>query len=414
MNRYAVAGAVILCLFIVLGWFAFRQEPPPLDQQPAKVKTVKPAARLNAPAFESDDDSTNRQVATQTDNAAITNAADLYRQAFALYGALTNDDKDILRDWHTNVDASVEAELCEKIRAICDLMHQASAVTNCDWGVEPITPDTKLTHLAASRNIARAALWRAAHCSSNDASGPTDDVLSVLRLGHSVSRSMILGCLVDIGLQNLAAAYVAENIGSFSRPDSQRLATAFGDPINTEAPSDAVQQEAQMHERFAAKLASLPEAEAEKAFSDQYSWVMTPPPTWGKAPLSNLNRATALTMLTQLADSERELAKALASSSDDEYEAWLKHSTELQASNALGMLLPALTQFVDKVRSAEVNRALVAAGLAFAQDGASALSSHPDPSSGQPFVYTKTDDGFQLQSTYQVNGKPLTMQFKAR
>jgi hypothetical protein len=67
---------------------------------------------------------------------------------------------------------------------------------------------------------------------------------------------------------------------------------------------------------------------------------------------------------------------------------------------------------VAKVRAAEVNRALVVAGLAVAENGPDALAAHPDPSSGQPFVYTETADGFVLQSSHQLNGKPMTMQFK--
>src|SRR2546430_8917828 len=40
----------------------------------------------------------------------------LYRQAFALYDALTEEQKKLVYDWRTNVDVSVETELCEKIR----------------------------------------------------------------------------------------------------------------------------------------------------------------------------------------------------------------------------------------------------------------------------------------------------------
>jgi hypothetical protein len=41
-----------------------------------------------------------------------------------------------------------------------------------------------------------------------------------------------------------------------------------------------------------------------------------------------------------------------------------------------------------------------------------ALQCHLDRSSGKPFVYRETDDGFELQSSYQVNDKPMKMQFK--
>lgn len=403
IRGYAFGGAVVLCLFIVLGWFVFRQEPSPPDQQPVKVETVKPVA----PAFEPADDLSSETPANQPDNFTTTNAADLYRQAFALYAALTNDEKNILRDWQTNVDVSVEAELCEKLRPICDLMHQASAVTNCDWGIEPMTFTTKFPHLAASRNIARAAIWNAAHCRSNDVAGATEDVLSVLRVGHNVSRSALIGCLVDMAVQGVASSYVAQNVGLFAGTDSQRLVAAFRDPAYEETPSRAMEQEADIMERMAVELTSLSAAEIEKGLSRLGFDALLHPNS------PELDRAAELAWLKQIADSERELADALASSSEGEYETWQKRSTELRASNPLAeMLLPDYDKFVDKARYAAVNREMVVAGLAVAENGTEALPAHPDPSSGQPFVYTQTADGFELQSSYQVNGKPMTMQFK--
>ncbi len=166
-----------------------------------------------------------------------------------------------------------------------------------------------------------------------------------------------------------------------------------------------MQQEAEVVDSLAAHLASLPAAEAEKQFSE-LGGVMFNVPT-------NLDQTTILAALKQVADSTRELAKVLASSSEDEYEAWLKYTTELQASNPLAkdFLLP-YDSIVNKARQSEVNRAMVVAGLAVAESGPEALAAHPDPASGQPFSYTETTDGFELRSTYQFNDKPMTMRFK--
>jgi hypothetical protein len=387
-SLYVFGAAIVLCLLIVLGWFAFYQEAPPPDQQPMKVETVKPAA----PALEPTDDLSSETPTNQPNDSVTTNAADLYRRAFALYDALTNDEKNILRDWHTNVDASVEAELCEKIRPICDLMHQASTVTNCDWGVDPVTTDTLAPYLNPLRNIARAAIWSAAHCRSNDVTRATDDTVAVLRLGQQVSRSAMLGCFLDMALQRLAAAYVSQNLGSFQGADAQRLVGAFNDPAYEEAPSRAMEQEADRSEQQAAKQAAT-------AAANGYS--------------TNLDQAGIFAAYKQSIDSERELAKALASSSEEDFEAWQLGEAQLKASSSLAkLMLPTEENFVDHIQAAEVNRALVVAGLGVAQGGTGALQSNPDPSSGQPFVYTETPDGFQLQSTYQVSGKPMTMQFK--
>jgi hypothetical protein len=401
-GRYAVGGGVVLCLFIVLCWFAFHEERSPLDQQPAKVEAAKPQARRVAPTFEPTDELSSEVPTNQPNDSASTNAAVIYRQAFALFDALSKEQRIIVSDWHTNVDTSVETELCEKLRPICELMHRASALTNWDWGIDPITVETKLPHLAASRNLTRAALWNAAHCRSNDVTGATDDAVSVLRLGQHISQAAVIGYLVDIAVQSMALSYVTQNLGVFRGTESQRLVEALSDQANQEAPSRAMEQEADKMERLAAYLASLPPDELQKELSQMDD----------DTPL-NLDRTTALAQMKLVVDSDRELAKALASSSEDEYEAWLKHWTDLQASSPLAkMLLVANDRVVDKVRYATVNRAMVVAGLAVAENGPEALAAHPDPASGKPFVYTETDSGFELQSTFATNGTPYKIRFK--
>jgi hypothetical protein len=405
-SRYAVGGVVILCLFIVLGWFALRPEPPSPTQQPVKVETPKPVASVSGPA----EDLSSETPTNQPNDSAVTNAADLYRQAFALYDALTNGEKDILRDWRTNVDASVEAEFCEKIHPICDLMHHATAVTNCDWGDKRLTyNDSFGRHPGPSRAVARATLWNAAHCRSNDVAGATDDTLAALRLGQQISQGAMIGCLVGMAVQQMSSSYISQNLGSFRGSDAQRLIAALEDSSYEEAPSHAMEQEADMLDRFEAKLAAMSAAEGQKEVTEQANNMAK----WeGESPM-NVDLATTLAVYKQISDSERELAMALESSSEDELEAWQEEAAELQTSSPLArLLLESIEPFVDKVQSAEVNRALVVAGLAVAQGGAGALPSYPDPSSRQPFVYTETPGGFQLQSTYQVNGKPMTMRFK--
>ncbi|MGO9609547.1 MAG: hypothetical protein ACLPT4_07915, partial [Verrucomicrobiia bacterium] len=402
---YALGG-VILCLLIVLGWFAFRQEPPSQNQQPVEVEAAKPIA----PALEPNEGSANKEATRRIDDSAATNAAAIYRRAFDLFDQFSKDQKYILSDWSTNVDASVEAELCGKLRPISDLMRQATAVTNCDWGFDPINNDTKLPpYLNPSRNIARAALWNAAHCQSNDVAGATDDALSVLRLGQNISQGGPIGFLVGTALQGLVAAFVAQNVGSFGDADILRLTTAFNDPAYEEEASRAMEQEADMHDHYAAKLATMTAAEVEQEFSEGAKELAA----WVNGLPTNLDQATILAAYEQCIDSERQLAKTLASSSEDAYEAWQKEAAELQASNPLAkLLLENDESFVNRAQIAAVNRTLVVAGLAVAQGGMDALQSYSDPASGQPFVYTETADGFELQSAYQVYGKPMTMQFK--
>ena len=402
MGLYAVGGGVVLCLFIVLCWFAFHKQRSPLDQESVKTEAAKPHARHAAPAFEPADDLSSEEPTNQPNDSASTNAAVIYRQAFAHFDELSKEQKTIASDWRTNVDASVEAELCEKIRPICDLMHQASAVTNCDWGDKRLTfEDNFGRHLSPSRAVARAAIWNAAHCRSNDVAGATDDTLAALRLGQQVSQGAMIGCLVGMAMQQMSSSYISQNIGSFRGGDAQRLLAALDDSVNEEAPSRAMEAEADMVERLATKLAAMSEAELKK------NW-----PGDGTIP-AEMDRAAVLAEYRQIRDSERELARALASSSEGDYEAWQARSVEVRASNPLAKgVLESIDPFVNKVRQAAVNRAMVVAGLAVAETGPEVLATHPDPASGKPFVYTETDDGFELQSAYKFNGAPMKMQFK--
>jgi hypothetical protein len=165
-------------------------------------------------------------------------------------------------------------------------------------------------------------------------------------------------------------------------------------------------QEATMEDRFAQELASLPPDDARKKIGAMGT---------SDGNITVTDQTDAPTILRQIADLDRELANAMSSSSEEQYEAWHQHATELQESNPLvESTLQLGDNFVDKMTQVEVNRAMVVTGLSVAQGGTSALPSHPDLSSGQPFVYTETPDGFELRSTYQANGKSMTMQFKSR
>ncbi|HTS16616.1 MAG TPA: hypothetical protein VMP11_03500 [Verrucomicrobiae bacterium] len=384
---------------MVLGRFAFHQSPIPV-QPPPKVETPKPSTQREPPAIEPSAESTNNAIATETDSSTVTNAADLYRQAFALYDALTDDEKGILQYWGTNVDASVEAALCEKIRPICDLMHRAGAANNCVW-TEDISLQTVLRARLPALTISPTAIWSAAHCRSRDPAGATDDLIGLLELGLDIAPSAMTSSFDDIRFQHNVTSYIQENLGLFHGGDAQRLIIALQDSAYDDAPIRALRAEAEMEDRQASELI-IKSANEANVDGEPGASVLA-------------DRSVNITQHQQLSDLQQELADALASQSDDSYEAWQQHATELQKTNPLVLgVVRNDESFMDSVQEAEINRALVAAGLALAQEGAGALQTHPDPSSGQPFLYTETPVGFQLQSTYQLNGKPMTMQFKSR
>ena len=407
---YAVAAIVVLFILFVVCRLALREPSTSTQQEPPKTEPTKPLPRQTSPDFLASDDQPSEPPVNQAEESVVTNAAQIYRQAFALYNALSKDEKGLLVDWRTNVDSSVEAELCEKMRPICDLMHQATAVTNCDWGVEPITIDSQLPHLNPAHAVSRAAIWNAAHCRREDRPGAAEDVLSTLQLGRSVSHSALIGSLVYMAIQGIAESYVATNIGMFRGSESQRLSVLLTDPAYKKVPAVAMEQEATISESLIAKTAALPADEFQRVYSELVK-EETPTDQPGEG-MPEIDRAAVLANLQQVVESQRALAKALASGSSDVYEEWLQQRDELEQSNPLAKTFLTFDKYVERADRSAVNRALAVAGLAVAEEGASALQSHPDPVTGQPFVYTETADGFELQSGFQTNGVPLKMQFK--
>ena len=218
------------------------RQPRPQPQRRAPVVDEL----LFTPDIEAPQETPTNQVA---ESATIpTNAATIYRQAFALFDTLSQTQKDLVTNWRTNVDASVEAELCEKIQPICDLMHQAAAVSNCDWGVEqPITSATLLPYLSPCRNLARAAVWSVAHCRTGDPSAAVDDLVAASRVGQNVSSPPILiGHLVDLAIQGAVIDSVAEHASILLSAGDTRLVELFNDANYDEGLRRAIEQEADM------------------------------------------------------------------------------------------------------------------------------------------------------------------------
>jgi hypothetical protein len=109
MAGYTLGGIVVLVLIVFLGRQALRETPP--EPTTAQTESVKPEPRRRVPPISHSAELPVETPASQAEALAVTNAATLYRQAFALYDALPENEKELLRDWRTNVDASVETEL---------------------------------------------------------------------------------------------------------------------------------------------------------------------------------------------------------------------------------------------------------------------------------------------------------------
>src|SRR5437016_980868 len=106
--RYAAVGLGLLVLLIVGGWLVLRETATPSAEAPAAVTNAPLHVHRFMPPPLPAEDTTPGTPATPTDDAAATNAATLYRQAFALFDNLSKEEKDLSGNWWTNVDETVE------------------------------------------------------------------------------------------------------------------------------------------------------------------------------------------------------------------------------------------------------------------------------------------------------------------
>ncbi|HTS20032.1 MAG TPA: hypothetical protein VMP11_20830 [Verrucomicrobiae bacterium] len=389
-------------------------------REPAPTSNESVAVAVVAPPFAPDADA-SRETPTNQTAEAITNVATIYRQAFALFDALSMEEKELTLDWRTNVDASAAAELCGNLKPIVALAHQAVAVTNCDWGMDAATLDTnsvqigtfqvsaralEVMHTAEqARSLARMMVWNAAHCREGDSVGLGDDLAATLRLGQSLSHGFsggFLGYLTDGAIERLAIAYLADTAGALPDEVAARLKQLFDDEQYEGSFYSALDSDIRMRRQGADRIAAMSPEEAKKALQQR----------WGEGPVPPTFQAQFVAAERQFAELEGEYAQALTLP-EAQYQAWLdKLHTMEQADTVLASEWSDLDRITDEARAVVVQRAMVVAGLAVVQDGPDALASHPDPATGQPFTYTETTDGFALESTFQLNGKSVKLSFK--
>ena len=407
--RYAVAGVCGLALLLAIAWLVLREPPPPSEPPPARAVIASPRARSVDSLFMPDDDVTREPLTNQVamSATAYTNSAVIYREAFDMYNALSKEEKDMLGDWRTNVDASVVAELCAKVQPMCDLLHQAAAVTNCDWGLEqPMNFDTRLPHLNPSRGLARAAAWSVEHCRTGDPSAAIDDLVAASLLGQKLSSSALIGHLVDLAMQGIVIDSLADHASLLASAGDTRLAELFKNASYDESLRGAYELEADMVTREVDKLATMPPEEA------MHEITRVSDNTKAVPQIESMGQEQAIADLRQVAELVRQLVEA-PEWSDAEYRAWRTSVDEAGKTNPfIESFVTGLDKAAIRTEAMTVRTAMAGAGLAVVQDGPNALQSHPDPSTGRPFTYTQTADGFELQSSFQFQQKPVTLTFR--
>jgi hypothetical protein len=326
------------------------------------------------------------------------NAADLYKRAIDLYSGLTDADKEILKDVKKKPGQEAAAALYEKIRPIMDLLREARMANYADWGLGPMTVATNVGPLIdVERNLTSVALWDSSYRFSSDPSGAIGDLAALEALGRSGVDSMsIIGLALENGIHNSVINLLAENSAAITGAAGADLADILSPDAAKESFQNAMNSEASMMQGLADQIANP---------ATQSAAVR------GIGPVGAASAADVIFALGWAAQTEHALPATLAEPRAQFEQWWNQKTAEASSVPLTAPILSALAATRNMEEVSLTQSALLAAGIALGQNDQAQFESILDPSTGQPFTYTQTANGFQLGSVIQYKGKPVTLSF---
>src|SRR5437016_6229811 len=161
------------------------------------------------------------------------NPAMQYYQAFQVAPDLSQADRDYLftNDWRGQKLPGRFGELVGRYDNEFKLVRQAAQATvPCDWGIDMSPgPATLLPHLARCKGVAQAArlraMWDLQNGRQEDA---RDNLLAAFALARNSSRDgTLIAALVQIAMENILCAAVAENYYQFSPEILKQVGEGF-------------------------------------------------------------------------------------------------------------------------------------------------------------------------------------------
>ncbi len=308
------------------------------------------------------------------------NAADYYKQAHGLYAQLSDNERNMFKGRPKDQDPKAAAALYAKIQPIMDLIRKGRSADYTDWGMAPATLDQWATPDPPIYDLADVGIWEAAYrFQTGEANGAIGDIAATEDMARDGS--------IDDTLHIQAVELLAQNALSLGDTSSYadlqdildaprqdlREATASLDPIlqsyldgyaNPAAPGASMfQQEVQAD-------SVTPQQEAA-----QIQWLLDASDQLRPSTLGQPDAQFEQTWAAVIAS-----APSTMQFGDVEWAQQLKDTYFYAQAEATA-------------------NAMLAAGLALEQGDEARYESIPDPVTGQPFTYTQTPTGFQLQAS---------------
>lgn len=323
------------------------------------------------------------------------NGAQFYKDAAALLDEFTDAEKAMLRKPFAEADPEAAEQLLEKIGPILELLQRGGEADYVDWGLGE--PDFEHAFVPANlaSNLGRVGLWAAdAAFEMQDPATAVELLGATTSLGYHVS-DLLVGHLVQLALETRAVDLGRKHAGALDSHSFELLTKVLTSPDLSDGYTRSMQTETAALLKMQSDLKDPAKSKKLMALVEE-------------AAPSQFNADTLRSELGWAAQMERDFAAA-ASSSEGEYEAWLRQNEPLVAAHPLAALvLPQLKLIREKNRIEQVRRAMLGAGLQILHQGTHGTL---DPSTGAAFEYVETENGFELRSPTLQQGKPLSMSF---
>lgn len=357
------------------------------------------------------------------------NAAPIYWQAFAAMPELSKEETALLalkpRD---PLDKAAAEKLVAKFENSLALLATASAISECDWGVNLADgPTLQLPYLSKATELAKAARLRARlRLLEGNPGAAVSDLDASLRLARAAGQpGLLINLLVHISIERAATQTVAAHFGKFDKDALQQLAAAALEYHGRPSMKDAIEIEKQCFGGWMRR--QVEQSKAKHETLAQALWIgeflTTTSNAGAKAAKPKDEGVQALAgnwegferQISALEQDYDELARILGLPHAEVEPALAEFNKRWQENKSTRLLsflaLPAVVGCYNKQAQLVAETFMLKSAIEMQLDGRSKVLESRDPFGDGPFEVSETAGGIELKSKLIADKKPVTLTF---
>lgn len=351
----------------------------------------------------------------QRQEALGQNAALRYWQAFAHFPELDDRQQKLLATPPAGQPKLEAAALADQGRDTLLYLRRGAAIPQCDWGLHPEDgPYLLLPHLAKGRELARLASLRARVAfSQGDAQAGVDTAADTLVLGRHLSGDLptIISYLVQLVVERTAIDALAAHLAGLEPAALERLERRLNALPQGGSLQASMRTERDSFTGWAIeRLRQMNDADPWK---QQVLGVMT---AGGEGPDLNAliaasggTREGVMRQFEGLRGYYEKLDRILPLPREQFVKELAALDKQFESNPLAKAVLPSVQKVYDRDAAGRTRMTLLKAAVAVARGGPERAKEFKD-AAGAPVEYSATDDGFELRSKVDDNGKPVVLE----